>query len=680
MRLHLYVKSYILVIFLFNIVNSYAKPPSTDSELLKRIIVAMDSLHSPTFDSLYGELHKEVYAINDDQTWNELIKLKVYKHYLLGNTDSLIYYTELSKHYSCRTDNENNFYHCWSYLINHYSLTGKVYKAITEANLMLTKASSDQSMLGMGLSRELLGEIYLYMDLYEESLAQLKKSYECFSQFNSLHNSLSSLSFSMNLVHIYSHDYEKVFEVCDKLDSLNIIDDDSKNVRHKKAFNLISMCCRSIASSRLQRFEESEIYFRKAKELFEETKMQHDFYRETEAIYHSERGNYKKALEDYDSLNNFYREIGLKKESLRIQKEIAHINSKMGNYKMAYQNYSSYEEAKDSIAVDMAYQHLNQLAVSNDLRNIELEKKNLQIEYEKAKSRNIIILMIGTLIVALIIFLYYVREIKLNRKLLISESSLKEEKKALARSENILIEALDKAKQAEILKTAFLANISHEIRTPLNSIIGFSEMIVSDDIENKQEFIDIIRDNNNILLKLIDDIIDVSQIEAENTIRNISNFNLSLLREELSKNDQNKTKPGVSWVFDKKYEDIIVNLDRSRLTQVIVNFISNAIKFTKKGFINIGFDIIEEGICIYVKDTGIGIKEEDISKIFDKFYKVNDFTQGTGLGMTLSKAIIDDCGGRIGIESVFGEGSKFYVIVPCEIGMHSLMTEKLLKD
>ena len=85
-------------------------------------------------------------------------------------------------------------------------------------------------------------------------------------------------------------------------------------------------------------------------------------------------------------------------------------------------------------------------------------------------------------------------------------------------------------------------------------------------------------------------------------------------------------------------------------------------------------------ICIYVKDTGIGIKEEDISKIFDKFYKVNDFTQGTGLGMTLSKAIIDDCGGRIGIESVFGEGSKFYVIVPCEIGMHSLMTEKLLKD
>ena len=83
MRLHLYVKSYILVIFLFNIVNSYAKPPSTDSELLKRIIVAMDSLHSPTFDSLYGELHKEVYAINDDQTWNELIKLKVYKHYLL---------------------------------------------------------------------------------------------------------------------------------------------------------------------------------------------------------------------------------------------------------------------------------------------------------------------------------------------------------------------------------------------------------------------------------------------------------------------------------------------------------------------------------------------------------------------------------------------------------------------
>ena len=672
-------KAFIILTLLLNLTYTFSRTKSINSIIEQNIIVAMDSIVSPSFDSIYGELYKDAVTLNENPVWNELIKLKIFNHYLLGNTDSLLHYTELSKHYSTMINDEENYYYGWSYLINHYSLTGKVYQAIIEANKMLSEASSAQSIFGMALSRQLLGEIYLYMDLYDESLLQLNKSYEYSEQTSLAQSCLSSLCFSINVVNIYRNDYEKVFSVCNKLDSLNIITDSTKNILHKKAFNLVSMCCRTIASSRMQDFPQADIYFSKAEELFDECNMQQDFFLETEAVYYFEKGRYKESLILYDSLYNFYQKIGLYKESLRIKKEIAVTNSRMDNYREAYENYFQYEKNKDSISIDMAYQHLNQLALSNDLKNIELDKKNLLLRYEQAKSRSIIFVSIGIILVAIIIFIFYLREKQLNKKLMVSEASLKEEKMALARSETMLYNALEKAKQSDILKTAFLANISHEIRTPLNAIIGFSEMLTCcDDEESKEQFNEIIKENNTMLLKLIDDILNVSQIEADNTKRNVTEFDLAGLFAEYHENFKKKVKYPVELIYENNYKEMIVNLDKSRVIQVLVNFMSNSVKFTDKGSIRFGFEIVDNGIFIYVKDTGIGLKEEEKSRIFDKFYKVNDFTQGSGLGITLCKAIIDDCGGKIGVDSEYGGGSTFHVWVPCKISSYKKNEEAVI--
>ena len=243
-----------------------------------------------------------------------------------------------------------------------------------------------------------------------------------------------------------------------------------------------------------------------------------------------------------------------------------------------------------------------------------------------------------------------------------------EEKDALARSEEMLLAALERAKQAEIIKSSFLANISHEIRTPLNSIVGFSDMIIDcDDKNDRALYGEIIKTNNELLLKLIDDIIAISRTEAENNKRNISNFDLvDVFKEQYLKN-RNKVNGDVKFINDISYDKMVVVMDKMRVTQILVNFISNAIKFTNTGFIKFGFYPDLRGIRIFVTDTGIGIKDDDKSLIFDKFYKVNDFSQGTGLGITLCKALIDECGGTIGVESEYGVGSTFWVYIPCDI-------------
>ena len=583
-------KCAVVVVLIFVFLNIYSETKIDNVALSKKISAAIDSLKSPSFDSLYNELKKEADIVGDIDVNIELLQLQVYNFYLKGNTDSLLHYSEIVKDNFLYKGSLLEYYDIWSYVVSHYSLTGKVYKAITESTNMLTDASNHQNLYGMALSRQLLGEIYLYMDLYDESLIQLKKSFEFSTKSENPNHSLSSLCFSINIANIYNQNYDSIFEFCNIIDSLNVISDTVANVLTLKAYNLVSMCCRTIANSRTNNLVEANKCFDIATTYYNECSMQQDFYIESEAVLRFEEGNYRKSLELYEDLYSYYSDLGLQKESLRILKQIAETNGRLGNYAEAFKNYTLYESKKDSLSADMAYQHLNELAISNDLKNIELEKKNLQLDIQKARSTYLTIIIAFFVFISFVILYFYLREKKLNTKLKFSENSLKEEKDALARSEEMLLAALERAKQAEIIKSSFLANISHEIRTPLNSIVGFSDMIIDcDDKNDRALYGEIIKTNNELLLKLIDDIIAISRTEAENNKRNISNFDLvDVFKEQYLKN-RNKVNGDVKFINDISYDKMVVVMDKMRVTQILVNFISNAIKFTNTGFIKFGF-------------------------------------------------------------------------------------------
>lgn len=224
------------------------------------------------------------------------------------------------------------------------------------------------------------------------------------------------------------------------------------------------------------------------------------------------------------------------------------------------------------------------------------------------------------------------------------------------------------ARQADKLKSAFLANMSHEIRTPLNAIVGFSELLqTTEDPDMRKEFMGIISNNNELLLRLIGDILDLSKIESGMLELKPEVFDLTAAyKETYTALKQRCTNPEVEFLGYSPYKSCKVKLDRNRVVQVGTNFITNALKHTNKGHILMGYEYVDGGIRLFIEDTGCGIPKENQDKLFQRFAKLDDFTQGTGLGLAICKAIVDAQGGKIGVESEVGKGSTFWAWFPCE--------------
>ena len=231
-----------------------------------------------------------------------------------------------------------------------------------------------------------------------------------------------------------------------------------------------------------------------------------------------------------------------------------------------------------------------------------------------------------------------------------------------------LEKARSRAEQSDKLKSAFLANMSHEIRTPLNAIVGFSDLLmVTEDQEEKEDFIQIINANNELLLKLINDILDLSKIEAGSVELKYEDFDLAVYFNELAASMHRRVvNPQVRLVPMNPYETCTVRLDKNRLAQILTNFVTNAIKYTSEGMIEMGYEKVGGSIRLYVRDTGIGIPEDKKDKVFHRFEKLDEFAQGTGLGLSICKAIVEACRGEIGFESEFDKGSLFWAILPCQ--------------
>lgn len=241
------------------------------------------------------------------------------------------------------------------------------------------------------------------------------------------------------------------------------------------------------------------------------------------------------------------------------------------------------------------------------------------------------------------------------------------DKKLKLKHEELLI-ALEKAEQSEKLKTAFLANMSHEIRTPLNAIVGFSDMLIdSEEHEERKQFGDIINTNNNLLLNIINDLLDLSKIEAGSLDFHMEQIPLNNLFQNEYSSFKFRVDPNVEFILDIPQKNIYIWMDPKRLSQILSNYLSNAIKFTKSGKITLGYHDMNNGVYMYVEDTGIGIAEEHHPKVFNRFEKVDTFAQGSGLGLSICMALEEAVGGKTGFESEINKGSKFWCWLPYNV-------------
>lgn len=243
------------------------------------------------------------------------------------------------------------------------------------------------------------------------------------------------------------------------------------------------------------------------------------------------------------------------------------------------------------------------------------------------------------------------------------------EKKVEKRTKS-LAKARDKAEESDRLKSAFLSNMSHEIRTPMNSIIGFSDLLGEDDLENetRKRYINIIQRNSDQLLNLIDDIIDIAKIEADQIELRKTKDGLHSLMEELYNTFIIQTNHRLDFNLTNPEQDITINTDHNRLKQVLKNLLNNAFKFTEEGNIEFGYSAKGDLIHFFVKDTGVGISEQSLPYIFKRFRRESTthtkIYDGTGLGLSISENLVKLLGGELTVESKLKKGSTFKFTIP----------------
>ena len=236
--------------------------------------------------------------------------------------------------------------------------------------------------------------------------------------------------------------------------------------------------------------------------------------------------------------------------------------------------------------------------------------------------------------------------------------------------QELLKRETERAKDSGHQKSVFLANMTHEIRTPLNAIVGFSDLLQAvESPEEKHEMIRIIHNNCDMLLRLINDILVLSNVDANAMQIRPEMVDFAIEFSDICKSlSERVQEPSVEFQSDNPCETLVISIDKSRIQQVITNFVTNAVKYTHQGHIRVGYRLEEregkQGLYVYCEDTGAGIPDDQLGRVFERFVKLNDYIQGTGLGLSICKAIVDRCNGDIGVESKFGEGSTFWFWIP----------------
>ncbi len=383
---------------------------------------------------------------------------------------------------------------------------------------------------------------------------------------------------------------------------------------------------------------------------------------------------------------------------VNISKSLANVYADRGDFRRAFQFYSEYNTLRDSVFSDEKRKLLVELEARYQIqakqRQIELLSKEKQLKQSEKTTVRIVIALLISLILLLLSLFYigYVRfryKSKANFKLM-QEISQRKEAETKLQQYKLQLEhqveertrdlqaAKEKAEESDRLKTAFLANMSHEIRTPMNAIVGFSFLLTDPESaeDAKSEYTKIIRNNGEMLMNIINDILDISLIESgqlKTKIREvqvIETINEVVLQFEKEKEKLRKLHIPIFTDFDTVPQTLAINTDRVRLKQILSNLLSNALKFTENGSISVGIRMNDDDeLLFYVKDTGIGIAPEKHSLIFERFNKTHDpeqnkFFQGTGLGLAISSELVKTLGGKIWLDSMPGRGSTFYFTLP----------------
>lgn len=519
-----------------------------------------------------------------------------------------------------------------------YSLQAKISEALKKADAMMDEARLMKYNIGISLSYQALGDIYLNAGMRPEAVEEYEKA-------------MKTLQATPHAEKIQ----ERIFiQLVPTLIKLKRMDEAKAYLEH------MSEICESKCLSPFLLYAYHAYYYlrnndlSKAREYIDEaikinSRTPSHFY---DNILKYMQAEYALETEDYEKAILFFTELASKSSSidtynnyLKIRKKIAYIYKELGQYKKACETYQTIKTTRDSIN---AHNYTSQINLLRTIYQID----RLELDNQTQKNRMLFYLIIGSSIILTIIIIFAFH--------------IKQENKSLAASREKLNKAQKSAENSIRAKSLLLSNMSHEIRTPLNALSGFSSILTDNNIdaEMRKQCNDIIQQNSDLLLKLIDDVVDLSSLERGKMQFRFEIHDAVSLCQNVTDTVDKIKQTSASIVFQTSLGKLELYTDEARLQQLLINLLINATKFTTEGRITLTLEK-QDGMALFaVTDTGCGIAPEKQGKIFHRFEKLDENVQGSGLGLSICQLIVERFGGEIWIDTEYKDGSRFVFTHP----------------
>lgn len=572
-----------------------------------------------------------------------------------NRTDSIIAGVNRLKQYARSVGNAELYYWAWAArLVNYYIIQGEYNIALLEAEKMLQEAKGEKKQGSIAECYYALANVYTAKGLVKKSQEFMLKEIDIFENANVFRYNISCQYSDAAKIYIDLGEAEKAPELLKK--ALKTSKSTYHEVTAKLVYVSLYLAQGDTAAARKALEECRQMY------MGEPSMKRHIHYLyDVEIDYNWRVGNYNKALSVLDERetelrkkNNLTTLMALRKTKADILWDMNRKEEAAGLYRDFLLEQKKEKERNEEITT-------SEFATMLNLQQLNAEKVRLEKISQKKQLQNTrtILFSVPGLLCIVVIFLWQQR--KLNAKLHRAKNKLDEQNRTLIKAEEELRKAKEVAEQSNWLKTMFIQNMSHEIRTPLNSIVGFSGVLVDmlDEKEDIGQYVALIESNSKLLLKLVGDILDISILDSEVEIKHNA-VDVNACCQASIDAAGASFDPGVRLIFEPACDELIINSNYSYIVQVLDNLLGNASKFTHEGSVTLAYEVKKEEnqLIFTVTDTGIGIPVEEQERVFERFVKLDNFSQGAGLGLSICRIVAERLGGYLRIDKGYTQGTR----------------------
>ena len=572
-----------------------------------------------------------------------------------NRTDSIIAGVNRLKQYARSVGNAELYYWAWAArLVNYYIIQGEYNIALLEAEKMLQEAKGEKKQGSIAECYYALANVYAAKGLVKKSQEFMLKEIDIFENANVFRYNISCQYSDVAKIYIDLGEAEKAPELLKK--ALKTSKSTYHEVTAKLVYVSLYLAQGDTAAARKALEECRQMYM-------EEPSMKrhiHYLY-DVEIDYNWRVGNYNKALSVLDERetelrkkNNLTTLMALRKTKADILWDMNRKEEAAGLYRDFLLEQKKEKERNEEITT-------SEFATMLNLQQLTAEKVRLEKISQKKQLQNTRIILFSVLGLLCIVVIFLWQQRKLNAKLHRAKNKLDEQNRTLIKAEEELRKAKEVAEQSNWLKTMFIQNMSHEIRTPLNSIVGFSGVLVDmlDEKEDIGQYVALIESNSKLLLKLVGDILDISILDSEVEIKHNA-VDVNACCQASIDAAGASFDPGVKLIFEPACDDLIINSNYNYIVQVLDNLLGNASKFTHEGSVTLAYEVKKEEnqLIFTVTDTGIGIPVEEQERVFERFVKLDNFSQGAGLGLSICRIVAERLGGYLRIDKGYTQGTR----------------------